>query len=145
MIDPIKNFYSSAVVRFRPEELFFGLSAISSVIIDYGSVAPPVVVICLLAFYYLFFGWFMFSTSNENHIGFSIISGAVYFVCLLSMTVIIAGGDSSNGFFYALPIALLIFLYWYLILRDGWRIYRSNHYVRILIILFLNLYVFVFK
>lgn len=144
IISLVRSIFNSSLARFRTEELFFGVSAIGTIIIDYGSVVPAVAVSCLLAFYYLFFGWYMFGTRNEKHTLFSIIAGAVYSICLMLMALIIVGADSYNGFFYVAQLILLAALGWYLTKKD-WGIYKGNHYIRMVIILFLNFYILLFK
>lgn len=148
MTTKIISFYrwitNGAIARFRSEELFFGLSTIGTVIVDYGSVVPALGVLCLLAFYYVFFSWYMFSTLHEKHILFSIICGVVYSICLLTMALIIVGGDSYYGFFYIIQPVLLAPLVWFLNRKD-WGMYKGNHYIRMAIILFLNGYILFFK
>lgn len=144
MVRIITSIVKAAQARFRPEELFFGISAVGTVIIDYGSVVPALFTMCLLAFYYLFFGWFMMSVPSERHLFFSIISGVVYSISLLTMVFIIVTNDSLDGFFYVTQLVLLAPVFGYLVKKD-WGIYKSNHYIRIGIILFLNIYVLLFK
>lgn len=139
-----KSIYEAAVRRFRSEELFFGLSAILTIIINYDSDVPAIFVICLLAFYYLFFGWFMFSVPNEKHLLFSIISEIVYSACLLSMAILIAGGF-YEFFFYALQVILIIPLFLVLRSKRNWGVYKQNHFVRIGIVVLLNLFIYCFK
>ena len=139
-----KSITNGAVARFRTEELFFGISAIGTIIIDYGSVVPALSVICLLAFYYLFFGWYMFATLNEKHVLFSIISGIIYSVCLLTMALIIVGRDSYNGFFYLIQL-ILVTLLAAVLYRNNWGMYKGNHFIRMGLILLLNIYILLFK
>lgn len=130
--------------RFRSEENIFGLMTIGTILINYGSSVPAISVCCLLAFYYMFFSWLMFSTKEENHVWFSLISGVVYSVCLLSMAILI--GKLYDGLlFLYLQIVLLIPLYGFLFTRKLWGLYKGNHYIRIVIILLLNLYILLFK
>ncbi len=139
-----KSIFNGAVKRFRSEELFFGLSTVFTIIIDYGSPMPAIFVICLLAFYYLFFGWFMFTVPNEKHVLFSVISGIVYSVCLLSMAILIAGGFYES-FFYSLQAILISLFFLVLKGKKNWGVYKQNHFVRIGIVLFLNLFIYLFK
>ncbi len=130
--------------RFRSEEILFGSMAIVTILVDYGSSVPAMAMCCLLAFYYLFFSWSMFSTKQENYLLFSIISGVVYSGCLLSMAILI--GKLYEGlFFLYLQIVLLIPICGFLLSRKLWGIYKGNHYIRIGLIVFLNLYIILFK
>jgi len=144
IISIFKAITTGAMRRFRTEELFFGVSAISTVLINYNSVVPALAVLCLLAFYYLFFGWYLFSTLNGKYLLFSIAAGMIYSICLLIMAVVIVGQDSYNGFFYVIQLICLIGLGCYLFKKD-WGMYRSNHYIRIAIIVLLNLFVLLFR
>jgi hypothetical protein len=140
----IKTLFSNLVKRFRPEEIFFGLTTIFTVIVEYSSVVPSLFMLCLLAFYYMFFGWFMFSTKNEKHALFSIISGVLYSICLLSIAVILLR-SGYEVFFYVLQFIVLMSILLFLFNRKTWGIYKENHYIRIGLILFLNICIYIFR
>jgi len=148
MINKIISFCNSvingAIRRFKSEELFFGLSAIGTIIVDYGSVVPALFVTGLLAFYYLFFGWYLFSIPKERHILFSIISGVVYSICLTSMAITILLGESYYGTLFLVQIVLFVPLGWFLFKKD-WGVYKGNHYIRMMLIMFLNFYILFFR
>ena len=139
----LKSALTEITDRFRSEELFFGISAISSVIIDYGSILPSLFVCGLLAFYYLFFGWYMFSTKMEKHVFFSIFAGIIYSICLLSIMALIAG-VIYQVFFYILQLLILVSLL-FVLKNKSWGTYKDNHQVRVIVLLLLNVYVCIFR
>ncbi|MGY3052230.1 hypothetical protein ACVWYG_000420 [Pedobacter sp. UYEF25] len=139
-----KSIIEKVRLRFSSEELIFGSIAISTILIDHGSPVPALATCCLLAFYYFFFSWMMFSTKLEKHLWFSLISGVVYSLCLICMAFII--GVSYKGMsFFVLQIFLLASLGCFLYFQKSWGIYKGNHYIRISIIFFLNLFILFFK
>jgi len=147
-LQPITFFRSLiqiAIKRFRSEELYFGLSTVSTVMMDYGSTVPAVVMICLMSFYYLFFGWLMLTTIEEKHIFFSILSGIGYSIGLICMALATIMPPPQQPFFYILQILILASIGWYLTKKSNWGYYKTNHYVRIGIFLFLDLYILIFK
>lgn len=138
-----KDAYKGAVERFRTEELFFGLSAIGTILIDYGSIVPSLIVYGLMAFYYFFFGWYMLATKGEKYTLFSIAAGIVYSVCLIGMMVILLDKQyivSSTIFQLALLCTMVIILW-----QRNWGVYKGNHYIRIGVFVFLNFYICLFK
>lgn len=137
IIDSLNN-------RFRPEEVIFGSLVILTILVNYPSPVPGMAACCLLAFYYLFFSWSMFTTEHENHVLFSILSGIVYSVCLISITILI--GELVSGFvFLYLQLVLLLFISSFLFMKKEWGLYKGNHFIRIGLILFLNFYILVFR
>jgi len=145
VIEFFRSTYETAIKRFRSEELFFGLTTVSTVMMDYGSTVPAVVSLCLMAFYYFFFGWMMLTTIQEKHIFFSIVSGIGYSTGLLCMALVIILPSSNYAFFYILQILILVSIGYYLSKQANWGYYKTNHYVRIAIFLFLDVYILIFK
>ncbi len=129
---------------FGTEELFFGLATIVSVVDSYHSIVPAISTLLLLAFYYLFFGWFMFRHERKTNFLFSIIGGIVYSVCLTSMAIIVIG-DFYKMFFYFIQFPMLGFYYIYLSSIKNIGFYRRSHCIRIGIIAALNLYIYIIK
>lgn len=138
----LKQVNEIAMKRFSPEELFFGLSAVVTVLIPHYSIVPALSTLLLLAFYYLFFGWFIFRKERKINFLFSIIAGMVYSICLISLAVIIVG-DFYKIFFYSVQLLVLILHFLYLNKIKGLGLYKNAHLIRIGIILFLNLWVYI--
>ncbi len=143
IINFFKAFVNVSTRRFRSEELFFGGSMIATVISNYNSIIPDLFVMLLLAFYYLFFGWMILSTKAENHLIFSIISGIVYSICLVSMAIMEIEGKPYI-FLVFLQALMLLALFVYLKMKE-WGVYKGNHYIRISIMIFLNLFIYFLK
>jgi hypothetical protein len=140
----VKDVFESITKYFSSEELFFGLATIMTVVTAYSSVVPAISTLLLLAFYYFFFGWFMFRKERKTNFLFSIVAGIVYSVCLVCIATIIVGGN-YNLFFYVTQIVVLVVFFSYLKRIKRIESYKTSHYVRIGIILALNLYIFIFK
>jgi len=139
-----KEFFESVTKRFSSEELFFGLTTIITIVIDYNSIVPAICTLLLLAFYYLFFGWLLFRNERKTNFLFSIISGIVYSICLVCMVIIIIK-DFYSVFFYCIQFVILIIYFMYLRKAKKIELYKANHYIRIAIILFLNIFISIFK
>ena len=140
-----RSLIQTAIKRFRSEELYFGLSTVGTVMMDYGSTVPAIVMICLMSFYYFFFGWLMLTTIEEKHILFSILSGIGYSIGLICMALATIMPPPQKPFFYIMQILILASIGWYLTKKPNWGYYKTNHYVRIGIFLFLDLYILIFK
>ena len=139
----LKALVHASIRRFRPEELFFGATMIATVMSNYNSIVPDLFVMLLLAFYYLFFGWMILSAKEENHLIFSIVSGIAYSLCLVSMVIMEIEGKPYI-YLFLLQALMLLGLFAYL-KKKQWGIYKSNHYIRISIIIFLNLFIYCLK
>jgi len=126
VIEFFRSTYETAIKRFRSEELFFGLTTVSTVMMDYGSTVPAVVSLCLMAFYYFFFGWMMLTTIQEKHIFFSIVSGIGYSTGLLCMALVIILPSSNYAFFYILQILILVSIGYYLSKQANWGYYTMS-------------------
>lgn len=122
---------------FRTEELIFGLLAIGTVLLDYSSSVPAIFTCCLLAFYYCFFGWYLFKTQEENYVLFSIISGIIYAACLLGLSLVILAPFESLIFLY-IQILQLVGLTCFLLFKTDWSRYKKNHFIRIGMLTALN-------
>ena len=123
--------------RFRTEELIFGLLAIGTVLLDYSSSVPAIFTCCLLAFYYCFFGWYLFKTQEENHVFFSIISGIIYAACLCGLSLAIVDPFGGLIFLY-MQISLFAGLTAFLLFKNDWSGYKKNHFIRIAVLTVLN-------
>lgn len=144
MINKLIAFLKSTINRFRPEELFFCLSAIGTILMEFGSVVPALSTLLLLAFYYLFFGWYLFSVKGENHLGFSIFSGIMYAVALVSICMIMLG-NFYVIFFYLIQAIIVAVIFFVLYKNNNWGLYKGNHYIRLCMIIFFNIYLSLFK
>ncbi|MDQ0638345.1 cbb3-type cytochrome oxidase subunit 3 [Pedobacter sp. W3I1] len=139
-----KSVFKDIIKYFSTEELFFGLATVVTVVSPYNSIVPALTTLILLAFYYFFFGWFMFRNERKTNFLFSIIAGIVYSVCLVSIAIIITG-DFYKTFFYIMQFIILVVYYIYLSKLKNIGFYRSSHYIRIGIIIALNVYLYIIK
>jgi hypothetical protein len=137
----IKSIIKSAQSRFKSEEMIFGLLVIGTLILNPGYFSLGTC--SILAFYYVFFGWYMLSTKQEKHLIFSIFSGITYALCLVSLSIV-AGKFYDGLLFFYLQIIFLVPMSTILFFQK-WGMYKENHYIRIAIIIFLNLFAIVFK
>ncbi len=129
------------VKKIKKEELVFGLIMISAVLIKNQSNVPAMASSLLLGFYYLVFSWYIFPVDKERHIVFSILSGLVYAVCLIGIAVY--SGKLYDGlFFYYIQFLFLLPQVLYLLFQKTWVDYKKLHFMRILTIVFLNIYIF---
>ncbi|MET4081806.1 hypothetical protein ABIB40_001757 [Pedobacter sp. UYP30] len=75
---------------------------------------------------------------------FSVISGITYSICLVCIVIIIIG-DFYSMFFYTMQFVILSIYPLYLKNIKNLDMYKTNHYIRIAIILFLNIFISIFK
>ncbi|ARS42195.1 hypothetical protein CA265_22065 [Sphingobacteriaceae bacterium GW460-11-11-14-LB5] len=133
---------------FKPEELIFGGIAISSIILETGSVVPALVSCCLLSFYYLAFCWYLFAVKNEKRIFRSISFGILYALIWLIIGACTVKMFGELGWFFYLIEALLILsvsLYIFLNRKNNSDVFNSTNYWRISVIIILNIFILIFK
>jgi len=133
---------------FKPEELIFGGIAISSIIFQTKSVVPALVSCYLLAFYYFIFCWYLFAVNNEKRIFRSIsfgVSYALIWFIIGSCSVKMFG--EQDWFFYLIEALLLLTMGLYLFLnrKKNSDVFTSANYWRISIVVFMNVFILIFK
>jgi hypothetical protein len=133
---------------FRAEELIFGGIAVSAVILETQSIVPALVSCWLLSFYYLIFCWYLFSVPNERKIVRSMLFGVLYsLIWLIIGACAVEMFGEFDWYFFFIEAILLIFISLYLFFsrKNNSDIFTSTNYWRISIIIFINIFILVFK
>lgn len=127
--------------RFRTEEKLFGILAIYTILTRYQFAGYSIFTSLILCFYYIIFGWYLLNTKNERHIWFSLFSGLVYAICF-GVLAVYSGRLLDDPIFYFLQLLVLSPLVIFLLFKKDWGEYRKLHFIRILVILFLSIFVY---
>ena len=136
------------IKQFKPEEITFVGIAISSIVLETEYVVPALASCCLLSFYYIVFGWYLFSVKDERKIFRSICFGVLYALIWLIVGACSAKmfGEFSWVFYlFELLLILTIGLYLFLFRNNSSSIFNLTNYWRLAIIVALNIFILIFK
>lgn len=128
--------------KYRAEEKLFGILAIYTILTRYQFAGYSIFTSLILSFYYAVFGWYLLNTKNEKHIWFSLFSGLVYALCFICLAIY-SGKLLRDPIFYFIQLIALLSLIIFLYFKNGGEDYKKLHYIRILVILFLNILVYI--
>ena len=134
--------------KFKIEELVFVGLASSSLIFETSSDVPALFTCSLMSFYYLVFGWYIFSDINERKPFRSVIFGILYSVIWLLILVCALRmfGDLTWFFYFIKAILILsIAMYMYFTRRSSSKLFIKMNYLRLVFAITISLLVMVIR